>query len=357
MAEVTVTRPAWRGSAAAAGRVAAVLALLTAALGSACAGPAAAAPAAAAAAATAQPSTIHVAAGAMGGDGSGAAPFGTLPEALAAAGPGDTVLVGPGTYAGKVRTVRSGAPGAPIRIVGDGAHLYHDGTGRLVEIAHDHISVEGFELSDANILVVVVGARFVRVERNFLHGAASECLRLRYFAQSNEIFSNVIRDCGTARSGANGEAVYVGTAPERLDENPTSEPDFSGGNVIRGNDVVVWGECVDIKEAADANLVVNNWCRGSTYVEGAALSTRARWTGFFNNWAEGNLGSGLQLSGDRPGDGTSTWVVNNTLVGNGEYGLKVVGSAWPQHLMCGNVLDGNGRGPATPAGAGADQPC
>lgn len=311
------------------------------------------------AAGAAQPSSgvIRVAAGATGGDGSDAAPFGNLNDALAAAGPGATVIVGPGRYPGKVRTVRSGTPEAPIRIVSNGAHLFHDGTSRLVEITHNYVTLEGFELSHANILVTVIGAKGVRIEGNWFHGAASECLRLRYFAQSNFIYSNAFRECGTARQGANGEAIYIGTAPERLDENPTRDPDFSGGNDIRGNDIIVWGECVDIKEAADANLVTNNWCRGGEYVDGAALSTRARWTGFFNNWAEANLGSGIQLSGDRDGDGTYTWVVGNVLVNNGQYGLKVVGSAWPQHLMCANVFAGNARGATTPAGAGADRPC
>lgn len=347
-------RPRSRGRAALALALAVALAV-AGVLGPGLLGPAAGAFAPVAARVVSGP--IFVAAGAAGGDGSAGAPFGNVNEALAVAGPGATVSVGPGTYVGKVRSVRAGTAEAPIRIVGNGAHLRNDGTSRLVELDHDYLTLEGFELSDANILVTLVHASHSVIAGNVFHGAASECLRLRYFSQSNDVVSNVFRDCGTAHHAANGEAVYVGTAPERLDENPTPNADYSGGNTIRGNDVIVWGECVDIKEGADANLVVNNWCRGGTYVDGAALSTRARWTGFITNWAEGNLGSGIQLSGDHDGDGTHSWVVGNTLIGNGQYGLKVVGSAWPQHLMCGNALGGNGRGPWTPAGAGADQPC
>ncbi len=301
----------------------------------------------------------HVAAGARpGSDGSAAAPFSEVPAALAVAGPGDTVLVGPGRYPGRVSTVRSGTADAPIRLVGEGgAHLYADDSGRLLHIRHDHIVVEGFELSNANIVVLVEGARGVTLDHNWIHGAYSECVRLRAFASGNVVVHNVIRECGLAHDGANGEAIYVGTAPEKLHDNPTPEADRSTGNLLWGNDVIVWGECVDIKEDADANQVIENWCRGGSYEAGAGLSSRGHGTVFVNNWSTDHLGSGIQLAGDRPGDGSGSVVTGNVLVGNAQYGLKIVPGAGPQQRLCGNVLDRNGRGEATPAGSGATQPC
>src|SRR5688572_30826126 len=98
--------------------------------------------------ATSEP-TLHVSADAdRPGDGSSQRPYASLKQALAEAEPGDTVAVGPGTYTGQVRSTRAGRPDAPIRLIGDDAVLAGDGVGHLLEITHDDIVVEGFELAD-----------------------------------------------------------------------------------------------------------------------------------------------------------------------------------------------------------------
>lgn len=303
--------------------------------------------------------TLHVAAGAApGGDGSAGAPFDGVQRALDVAVGGDTVVVAPGRYPGRLSSVRSGTAAAPIRLVGSGgAHLHADDSGRLLTVRHDHLVIEGFELSNANIIVLLEGARGVRLDGNWIHGARSECVRLRAFSSANTLVHNVIRECGLAFDGANGEAIYVGTAPERLADNPVATPDHSDGNLLWGNDIVVWGECVDIKEDADDNQVVENWCRGGSYESGAGLSSRGRRTAFVNNWSTDHLGSGLQLAGDRPGDGSGSVVTGNVLRDNGQYGLKIVEGASPQAMLCGNVLAGNRRAATTPLGAGADRAC
>jgi hypothetical protein len=53
---------------------------------------------------------------APGGSGSGtsAAPFGRIQDALAAAGPGDVILVRPGEYHESLRTTRDGTAARPI---------------------------------------------------------------------------------------------------------------------------------------------------------------------------------------------------------------------------------------------------
>ena len=67
--------------------------------------------------------TIHVAPGGTG-DGSEASPFGTVQEAVDAAGPGDTVLLTKGVYRESVTVANSGTPNAYILIQGaDGAVL------------------------------------------------------------------------------------------------------------------------------------------------------------------------------------------------------------------------------------------
>lgn len=67
--------------------------------------------------------TSIVAPGATGGDGSAKAPFGTIPEALAQALPGDTIILRAGQYpAGTVEITRSGAPGALLTIRSEQPH-------------------------------------------------------------------------------------------------------------------------------------------------------------------------------------------------------------------------------------------
>lgn len=294
-----------------------------------------------------------------GGDGSAGRPLPTLQAALDRAPAGTTIRLTAGDHPGKSRTVRAGTHAAPIRIVGSpGARLRHDGTSRLLEIAHSNVTVEDLELSDANVLVTVIGASGVRLLRNSFHDAGSECIRIRYQSTDAEVANNVIRRCGLTGFGGsstNGEGIYIGTAPERLGDNPTTEPDHSDRAWVHGNDIAVLAECVEMKEDADDALVERNLCVGGQYQAGAGLASRGHRAVFRANTSTGHLGSGIMLTGDRATDGTGSIIEHNTFTNNGEYGLKNVDRA--QARMCANVLTGNGRGPSTPAAAGADAPC
>ena len=200
-------------------------------------------------------------------------PYPHITQALAVAVAGDTVLVGPGRYAEELRTVRPGRPGAPIRIVGrPGTHLVGPrgrGRGRLIQVLHDHVTLQSLELSDANILVWVEGAKGVRLLRSRLHDAGGECMRLKGVATANEVAGNVIARCGRvrfnlARGSKNGEAIYIGTAPEQSG----GRPDRSDGNRVHHNRIAATAECVDVKEAALRNLVERNRCSGSDDPDG-----------------------------------------------------------------------------------------
>jgi parallel beta helix pectate lyase-like protein len=306
--------------------------------------------------------TLHVSADAdTPGDGSSRRPYASLKQALAEAGPGDTVAVGPGTYTGQVRSVRAGRPDAPIRLIGDDAVLAGEGVGHLLEITHDDIVVEGFELVDAGILVYVFGADRVRILDNWLHDAGGECVRLKYGASDNEIAGNRIERCGVSdfdlgEDEKNGEGIYIGTAPEQLERNPTPEPDASNGNKVHDNVVNVPAECVDIKEGAGGTLVEHNTCTGGRDPDGAGFSSRGSETVFRGNDSSGHAGAGIRLGGDRDGDGVGTTVRENRLADNAGYGLKVVRT--PQSLICGNVVSGNAMGAATDdLGVDPAQPC
>lgn len=299
------------------------------------------------------PRTLHVSSRpGPAGDGSAASPYRSVSEAVAAAQAGDEVLVGPGTYAERVTTVRPGRPDAPIRIVGlPGAHLVgprgvaHD---RLVQVLHDNVTVQSLELSDAAKLVWVQGATGVRILGNRLHDAGGECVRLKDFAQHDEVAGNLVGPCGRvgfslARGTKNGEGVYIGTAPEQA----AAGPDRSDGNWVHGNRIRPASECVDVKEAARGNRVEHNRCAGSDDPDGAGFSSRGDGTTFRANISTHHAGSGVRLGGDQPGQGLHNTVVGNILADNAGYGIKVMRT--PQGRIAGNLVRRNGKGPTNRA--------
>lgn len=85
----------------------------------------------------------HVAVGGTG-TGSPAAPFGRIQDALAAAQPGDVIVVGPGTYTERLATVRSGTAQAPVTIrARDGrGSVIVTTPGRVLTVAHHYFVVD-----------------------------------------------------------------------------------------------------------------------------------------------------------------------------------------------------------------------
>ena len=303
------------------------------------------------------PRTWWVAAGARaGGEGSEVEPFDRIERGLAAARPGDRVLVREGTYPPLV-TVRAGTADAPIQLLGDGARIVGGGVDRVVEILHDYVTVEGFDISDGDVLVRVVGAIGTRVLGNRFHDALSECVRLRDGASDNEVAGNSFERCGLrdfdlGADRKNGEGVYVGVAPEQLEEG--AMPDASDRNWVHDNQFDVPAECVDVKEGARQNRVEGNTCTGGQDPLGAGFTSRGDESIFRGNVSTGNAGAGIRLGGDAADQGVRNEVVGNRLTGNRGYALKV--ERFPQGLICGNEVTGNDGG-VTNGEVDPAQPC
>jgi hypothetical protein len=243
------------------------------------------------------------------------------------------------------------------------------GRARIFEINHDFITVEGFTIDglagDPNSavgyrdkLLFVLGkaprdgVEGLRVLRMTFRNAGGECLRLRYFAQRNEIANSTFHGCGVhdfrfGAGGKSGEAIYIGTAPEQLGDgkNPTTDRDQSSANWVHDNTFDTQGnECVDIKEASSANLVERNTCTGQRDPDSGGFDARGGGNIFRLNQSYGNAGAGIRLGGDSTTDGIGNDVYDNTIHDNRAGGIKV--QQRPQGRVCGNTMSGNSGGDA-----------
>jgi hypothetical protein len=123
----------------------------------------------------------HVAAGASG-DGSAAAPFGRIQQALDLAHAGDTVLVHPGVYAESLVTRRAGEPGAPITIRTTQAPLSAlvRSTGRVLRVSHAHVVVDGLILDGqfgaADAVRLESGAHHFVLRRSEVRRSGRDCI-------------------------------------------------------------------------------------------------------------------------------------------------------------------------------------
>lgn len=293
------------------------------------------------------------------------APLGSIQRALDQAQPGDRVELAPGDYFQDVVSRRGGEPGAPITIAGPPeAVVRGGGADRVIEITHDHITLEGFSLDGlhgdpkkrkgyrSKLLYVIGtapgdGVTGLRVLHMRFANAGGECLRLRYFASNNEVAHSSFTSCGVYdfRFGGdkNGEAIYIGTARSQIDDgkNPTEELDRSSRNWIHHNTFDTRGnECVDIKEGATENLVEHNSCTGQRDPKSAGLGAQGERNVLRYNRVYGNEGAGVRLGGDKKDDGVGNAVYGNTLVDNEGGGIKIVRA--PQGLICGNEIADNG---------------
>jgi len=300
--------------------------------------------------------------GAAKADGSKTSPFGKIGQALAAAQPGDRIVLAPGRYAEDVKTVRDGRAGAPITVTGPAsARIVGSGGDRVFVVNHDHIHLEGFTLDgkvgDASSkkgfrdkLLYVIGRAPGRgvnglvVTGLTVRNAGGECIRLRYLVRGALVANNRIGPCGAydfrlKDGGKNGEGIYIGTGPEQRGKNgaPDGRVDASNGNRIAGNVIDTRGnECVDIKEGSSGNIVEGNDCTGQRDKESAGLDSRGDRNVFRNNRVHGNRGAGIRFGGDKDGMGVGNEAYGNVLADNKAGGFAL--QRGPQGRICDNTV-------------------
>ncbi len=280
-------------------------------------------------------------------------PLKHIESALKQAEPGDTVVLLKGTYKENVRTVRDGAPGKPITIVGmPGAVIKGNDRprGREVEITNSYITLSNLKIDghfkdceqedcyhDELIYVhgepgnYLTGVKLIALQ---VENALGECIRFKY-TQNSEVGYSQISNCGLSSfkfgKGTNGEGIYIGTAPEQTN----GKPDRTSNIYIHNNSIRTEGsECIDVKEGATNVKISNNLCSGNLQSTVGGISIRGNSNLVEKNISFGNRGAGIRLGGDTKQDGICNTVVENALIDNEDYALKIMRE--PQSLICGN---------------------
>ncbi len=298
-------------------------------------------------------------------------PLKTIQHALDLVQPGDTIYLAPGNYAEDVSTQRDGAANAPITMIGPPTAVLH-GTGKIsiaFLVNHNYYTLVGFTIDGlhgdpqqaqsytdkllyAQGYQTHQGVNNLRILNMTLQNAGGECLRLRYFAQHNEIAYSTIFNCGRqdfqfGDDGKNGEGIYVGTSSNQWADgkNPTADADESTDNWIHHNSINTQGsECVDIKEGAHDNLIEYNTCTGQRDKNGGGLDARGDSNIFRYNVVYGNLGAGVRLGGHKVNGvqyGKHNQVYQNQLYANTTGGVNL--AVGPQTKICGNTLHNPGK--------------
>jgi len=294
-----------------------------------------------------------------------AKPFKTIQKAIDNAQPGDVINLSSGTYMQDFITKRNGEQSLPITIKGSSTAIVKGGgNGRIIEINHDYIILQGFTVDglfgssssssgyrDKLIYFqgkeAKAGVKGAKVLNMSLKNAGGECVRFRYFAENNEVSGNTITNCGVfdfkfSGGGKNGEGVYIGTAPEQLADgkNPTTDRDLSNNNWVHHNTFNTQGnECVDIKEASSGNIIENNKCTGQKDSNSAGLDSRGNDNIFRSNESYGNRGAGIRIGGDTSRDGAGNHIYKNNIYNNASGGIKFMRT--PQGQVCSNTFSGN----------------
>lgn len=296
------------------------------------------------------------------GNGQENTPFKTIQHALNLAKAGDTIVLADGLYEENLRTIKHGNVKAPITVRGSSKAILKatKSHSRIFEINHSYIHLDGFTIdgqitepavnmdSYADKLIYIIGVNAhqsttgIVIENMTLKNAGGECLRIRFFAQKNEIAYNNLSHCGIydfvfSNGGKNGEGIYIGTAPEQQDngKNPTGDPDESNNNYIHHNIIATYGnECVDIKENASYNIVESNTCSNQQDLESGGIDVRGNDNTIANNVISNVVGAGIRLGGDGTKDGINNQVINNQIDNVGQAVIKIM--RFPQKSICNN---------------------
>jgi hypothetical protein len=288
-------------------------------------------------------------------DGSLAHPWRTIQHAAALAGPGSTVNVAPGNYAGPIITQRDGTATSRIRFLSStrwGARIYYAGIDywQVWLNTGDYVDIVGFDVSGGGDVRngIQNDASFVRIIRNYVHDIPNKgcgdsnggagIVNGNESASDSEIVANVVHDIGNISDPCNIiHGIYHSHLRGRIANNVTFRNQGSGihtwhsankvtivNNLTFANGVagIIVGAAGDSGVVADQFEVRNNiivYNRYGMYESGATGQSNR----YYNNLLYGNEVWNLAL--DNPDYNTITKnpaFVDYQADGTGDYRLS-----------------------------------
>jgi hypothetical protein len=189
-----------------------------------------------------------------------------LSAALAAAGPGDSILIADGTYEGKFVARGSGTAEAPVFLCGSRGAVLDGGGIKAGYVLHlDHVShwrLSGFTVRNGQKGVMADGTSRSVISGLLVEQIGDEGIHLRAHSTANTVLRNTVRHTGLRREKF-GEGVYVGSAQSNWSQITNGEPDRSDGNLIEANTISdTTSESIDIKEGTTGGRIVGNMLDG-----------------------------------------------------------------------------------------------
>jgi hypothetical protein len=177
-------------------------------------------------------STLYVAPGGIG-DGTSVNPFGRIADALAGAIAGDTVILKPGVYAERVRTVRGGTASSRlvIRAERDGTAIVTSSAGNVVRVSHPYVTIRGLvvdgQYAPYDAVVVDSAATALILQYLEVKRTSKDCIDIR--ATANVVVErSVIHHCLNAANGRTDAHGIVAGAVRNLVVRDTGIHTFSG---------------------------------------------------------------------------------------------------------------------------------
>jgi parallel beta-helix repeat protein len=224
------------------------------------------------------------------GGGSSQAPFCTISAAASVAGPGSSVVVASGTYAGNVTPLSSGTPGAPI--------TYTTAPGASVQVVG---GTHGFAIS---------GRSWITVSGFQVSGTSGYGIYVN--ASSNIVVQgNQVTGSGQPRAGWVAAGIKLNGATDSVVSDNTSYRNTDGGIFLAGG--------------ATRDLVIGNRTYGNArqYTRAApGIDVRSPGNTITGNITYQNEDSGIQLYNGANG----SVVTDNVSYGNGDHGIDCLNS-------------------------------
>lgn len=259
--------------------------------------------------------------------GSKSAPFSSIARADAAAAPGFTIHVAPGTYevsapallSAGITTQRSGTASERIKFVSDvkwGARIVVSGIGIAWRSKGSYVDIEGFDISGTGRMGILADGANLTITNNLVHDL-------------------------TVSGGCNGNG---GAA---IDTNGGPGKVLIKGNVVRNIGLDMRGGCRTVQGiyiANPHNVVVNN------VVSGVAAVGIQQWHGATDSTIVNNtvfhckigimIGSGD--SGVLPNGSQNNYVANNIVYDNITFGIVESGKVGANNRYVDNLVHASG---------------